>query len=226
MRPEMTDVKSLERQATAAVSGTPEPQTDRRTAILYAAAHVFIDKGYRASSLEDVAEQFGFKRQAIYHYFHSKEQLLYEILSFSMDVHEATVATVLASTADPEERLLRLVRSQVMDITTREADGEFSLLLDGELHELTPEHREEITRRRRESLDIHRELLSELMRRGRVRELNPSIAALSLQSMVTAVARWYRRDGPLSAEEVADEITRIALGILLLEGAGGADTSR
>jgi hypothetical protein len=129
----------------------------------------------------------------------------------------------MASTADPEERLLRLVRAQVTDITTRETDGEFSLLLDDEIHELTPEHRQEIDRRRRTSLDIHRELLSELMRGGRARELNPSIAALSLQSMVTAVARWYRRDGPLSAEEVADEITRIAVGFLLRDE-GGRET--
>ena len=65
------------------------------------------------------------------------------------------------------------------------------------------------------SLDVFRGLLSELIRNGRVRRINPSIAALSIQSMATAVARWYRRDGPLSADEVADEITLIAAGLLL-----------
>jgi len=188
---------------------------DRKTEILYAAAHVFIEKGFRASSLEDVAEQFGFKRQAIYYYFASKEELLYEILSYSMDVHEATITEVLASTRDPEERLLELVRSEVRDITTREVDGEFSILLDREIHELTPEHREEIDLRRRQSLHIHRDILDELKRDGRLEELQTSVAAISLMSLVTGVARWYRRDGPLGADQVAAEITRIAAGFLL-----------
>jgi AcrR family transcriptional regulator len=194
------------------------PPSDRRTEILYEAAHVFIEKGYRASSLEDVAEQFGFKRQAIYYYFSSKEELLYEILSYTMDVHEATMAEVLASTTEPEERLLGLVRAQVQDITTRETDGEFSILIDTEIHELTEGHRRKINRRRRKSLDIQRGLLVELGRRGRLRELDPSVAALSLQSMVTGVARWFRRDGPMTAEQVADELTRIAAGVLLKDG--------
>jgi AcrR family transcriptional regulator len=212
---EMANVKSARARSSAQNGAVRDGQNDRKTEILYAAAHLFIEKGFRASSLEDVAEQFGFKRQAIYYYFSSKEELLYEILSYTMDVHEATVARVLESTAEAEERLLRLVRTQVIDITTRERDGEFSILLDNEIHELSAEHRQEINRRRRESLHLHRDLLDELKRGGRLRDLDPTVAALSLESMVTAVGRWYRRDGPLSAEQVADELTRVAAGLLL-----------
>jgi AcrR family transcriptional regulator len=210
----MGKLESGNRRSSSVTDAVQRP-SDRRTEILYSAAHVFIEKGFRASSLEDVAEQFGFKRQAIYYYFSSKEELLYEILSYTMDVHEATMAQVLASTPEPEEQLLGLVRAQAKDITTRELDGEFSILIDTEIHELTPQHRRKINRRRRASLDIQRGLLVELRRRGRLRELDPSVATLSLQSMVTGVARWFRRDGPLTAEQVADELTRIAAGVLL-----------
>jgi AcrR family transcriptional regulator len=216
----MGNVKTARVRSSARNRAAGDGQNDRKTEILYAAAHLFIEKGFRASSLEDVAEQFGFKRQAIYYYFSSKEELLYEILSYTMDVYEETVARVRASTADPEEQLLQLVRAQVTDITTRERDGEFSILLDTEIHELTPDHRQEINRRRRESLHLHRDLLVALKRGGRLRDLDPTVAVLSLQSMVTGVARWYRRDGPLSAEEVAGELTRVAAGLLLRDDVG------
>ena len=211
----MGNVKSTTPRHSSTMTRVMEPTHDRRTAILKAAAHLFIQSGFRASSLEDVAEQFGFKRQAIYYYFSSKEEVLYQILSFTMDVHEATMSRALASTSDPRDQLEALVRSWVLDITTREDDGEFSLLLDGEMHELTPEHREEIIRRQRDFHVLYRDLLAELKRRGQLRDLNPSVAALSMGAMVRAVAGWFRRDGPMSGEQIADEVTKVVAGLLL-----------
>src|SRR5260370_37911456 len=53
---------------------------DRREQILQAAQKLFADQGFRETNLGDVATQLGFRRQAGYHYFRSKEEMLYELI--------------------------------------------------------------------------------------------------------------------------------------------------
>ena len=54
--------------------------TGRREQILQAAQKLFADQGFRETNLNDVATQLGFRRQAVYHYFRSKEEILYELI--------------------------------------------------------------------------------------------------------------------------------------------------
>jgi AcrR family transcriptional regulator len=64
----------------AADLGVSESSIDRREQILRAAQKLFADKGFRETNLNDVAVQLGFRRQAVYHYFPSKEDILYELI--------------------------------------------------------------------------------------------------------------------------------------------------
>lgn len=188
---------------------------DRKTEILYEAAQLFVKKGYRAASLQEIAECFGFSTPALYHYFSSKEQLLYEILTYALDVNEQTRARVAESTTDAAQHLRELVRAELLDITTREVDGEFSILLVQEANELAPDHRHEVTRRRRAHFDHHRAILDELKSQGRLRDVDTTVATFCLLAMITTVATWFQRDGRLSGEQLAEEMTTLASGLLL-----------
>jgi hypothetical protein len=64
-------------------------------------------------------------------------------------------------------------------------------------------------------VDLIRETLAEMKTEGKLKEVDLTAAAFSLLGMILWVARWFRPDGKLSREQVAEEICRIALGGLL-----------
>jgi AcrR family transcriptional regulator len=189
--------------------------TDRKNQILSVAARLFAEQGYRATSLQDVADVFGMTRPAVYYYFPSKEELLYSIMSSAHDTTDATAERVFAATADPEERLSGLIRAEVLDAITRDVDGSIAMVQMEETRELETEHRREIRRRRRAYFDRHRALLDELKTAGKLSDVDTTVATFGMLSIVSLVSRWYRPDGRLTAEQIADEVTKIALGSAL-----------
>src|SRR6476619_2819858 len=81
----------------------------RRARMCRTAAQIFRDRGYDATSVSDVARALGLTKAGLYHYFDSKEALLFEIISYGLErVRDDVVLPVLAI-RDPEERLRQIL---------------------------------------------------------------------------------------------------------------------
>jgi hypothetical protein len=65
------------------------------------------------------------------------------------------------------------------------------------------------------NFELVRSTLEELRGQGRLRSVNTTVAAFSLLGMVMWIARWYSAEGPLSREQVAEDIASIALSAVL-----------
>src|ERR1700704_2745830 len=91
---------------------------DRREQILRAAQKLFADQGFRETNLGDVATQLGFRRQAVYHYFRSKEEILYELIDRAGKAVEASAQPTLDSDLPPAEKLAEVVRNHVRQLLT------------------------------------------------------------------------------------------------------------
>ena len=63
--------------------------------------------------------------------------------------------------------------------------------------------------------DLVRDTLRELRAAGRLRDIDPTVATFSLIGTILWLPRWFRQNGRLSQEQVANEIATIALGGLL-----------
>src|SRR2546427_7821222 len=97
----------------------PVPRLDaRRAEICRAAAQIFRDRGFDATSVSDIARALKMTKAGLYHYFTSKEALLYEIMMFGLDRVRDEVVIPLQAVKDPEERLRQLVVRHAR-ITTR-----------------------------------------------------------------------------------------------------------
>lgn len=197
---------------------TVAEDADRRVQIISVAARLFVERGYRATSLQDVAEVLGVTRPALYYYFTSKEELLYAILSHAQDVNEQTTAVVFAGSDDPVERLARLVHAEVLDVTGEVSSPVTPLMVD-EMDELGPEHFREVAGRRRAHFDRHRDLLEAVRAAGRLRDVDTTVATFGLLALISRVFGWFEPDGRLSGEQVAFEVTKLALGALLADPA-------
>src|SRR5260370_3540661 len=86
---------------------------DRREQILQAAQKLFADQGFRETNLGDVATQLGFRRQAVYHYFRSKEEMLYELIDRAGQAVVVSAQSILEAGLPPAEMLPEVLRHHV-----------------------------------------------------------------------------------------------------------------
>jgi AcrR family transcriptional regulator len=103
------------------VTSSADGGVSRREQILQAAQKLFADQGFRETNLGDVAVQLGFRRQAVYHYFPSKEEILYELIDRAGAAVDASARPVLEAGLPPADMLAGIVRNHVRGLL-RNAD--------------------------------------------------------------------------------------------------------
>jgi AcrR family transcriptional regulator len=190
----------------------------RRAEICRKAAQIFHDHGFDATSVSDIARALDMTKAGLYHYFTSKEALLFEIMMFGLErVHDEVLVPV-RTIRDPEVRIRQLIVRHAR-IATR-ARGAVTFLVD-ETRALPPAQRRKVEHRMRIYLDLVRDTVRELKQAGRLRDVDPTAAAFSIIGMILWLPRWFRHGGRLTPEEAADEIANLALGGLLRPSASG-----
>src|SRR5204862_6819570 len=87
----------------------PSPIDARRAEICRTAAQIFRDRGYDATSVSDIARALGMTKAGLYHYFDSKEALLFEIMTYGLERVRDEVVLHVRAIEEPEERLRQIV---------------------------------------------------------------------------------------------------------------------
>jgi AcrR family transcriptional regulator len=206
MRPTKTNAK---------LSTSDEP--DRLREIYRTAAQIICEKGFDATSMNDIADAIGITKAGLYHHIPGKKDLLFRIMSFGLDALEKEVIVPARAITDAEQRLRTIISNHVRLITSRstpQGHNPVSIVVD-EAGGLSPAHRRKIDQRRRDYVDLVRDTLKQLKEDGKLREVDVTVAAFSVLGMILWLSRWYLPEGRLSPEQVAEEITKIALGGLL-----------
>jgi len=196
----------------ATVRALAAPPPSRRAEICRTAAQLFRDRGFDATSVSDVARALGMTKAGLYHYFESKEALLFEIMSYGLDRVRDEVLVPIRAIRDPEERLHQIVIRHA-SISTQ-GRGAVTHLND-EIRALPPASRRQLEERMRKYVDIVRDTLAELKASGRLRDIDPTVAAYSLIGMILWLPRWFRQDGRLTQQQVAKEMAKLVLSGLL-----------
>ena len=197
------------------VSASDEP--DRLAEIYRAAAQIICDKGYDATSMNDIAEAVGITKSGLYHHVSGKRNLLFSIMNFGMDSLEEQVIIPAKAFDDSEQRLRTIIRNHVQLITSRstiKGNNPVTILVD-EVGGLTLAQRRKIDQRKRAYVDLIRETLSRLKQEGKLRDLDVTAATFSLLGMILWLSRWYSPEGRLAPEQLSQEVTKMALCGLL-----------
>jgi AcrR family transcriptional regulator len=207
----VTESRDVEARSTSPGSRSDET----RARLLRAAVNAFATKGFHGTSTRDIAAEAGMSPAALYVHHRSKEDLLYLI---SRSGHERTLQLVregVASSDDPAEALLEVVRS----FTIHHARGHTSArIVNYELAALSPDHLLEITTIRRAIQREMRDLVEAGVASGSFDTRNPRMTALALLSLGIDIARWYRDEGEWTPEDIADYYCDVALRMV---GASG-----
>ena len=175
----------------------------RRAEIYEAAAQLFHERGFDGTSVQDIAERVGLLKGSLYHYFGSKEQLLFDLLH---EDHETSLADLLTSAAeaaeDPEAQLRAAVVSAAMSAAVRPwRPATF-------VHEhryLVQDHARAIMQIRRAYERCFVDILKDGKRKGVFRrDMDPELVAIAALSLVNAIATWYQPGRKWSAQSLAE----------------------
>ncbi len=191
--------------------------SDRKSDILRKAARVFLELGYDATSMNVIAERSDVTKPGLYYHFESKQELLYAIMSYAMDVLEEVTAEAAAVATDSASRLRAMIYA-LARITVEQEDGAFTILVIDETKALLGEHYREITERKRSYYDTIRQAIDALAAENRLRRLDSTVATFTLLGMVLWLSKWFERDGRVSGDEVALQVTDMAMAAVLVRG--------
>ncbi len=183
-------------------------KNDRLEKICDKALELFIEEGYDQTPLSRIASELGLTKAGLYHYFSSKEELLFHIHDRHMKKVFIPILERARSVPDPGERIRFFVRSYTLEAMTRDLAPR---VLVHETRKLASRHREKIEAVWRQGFDLIREALSELEAAGRIKPLNKTFATFAALGMCSWTFYWFdyaRRD---SAGELADTYVEIFL---------------
>ena len=182
----------------------PEPRQE----ILRAAARLFQQQGYDATSMNDVAAALKLSKGGLYHHFQSKDEILFHIMSHAMEITEQRVINVVRRIdgGRAEERLRTLIRLHIQVVLSPE-DREITVMLH-ENHPLPPALRRKINGRKKDYLHFVENLITDVQRkRNSPSPVTPRAAALALVGMINWIYQWYKPDGPLTGEAIVRQYT-------------------
>lgn len=172
----------------------------REEAILQAAAACFGEQGYRATTLEAVAERLGISRVTLYRYCPSKEELLTRVFERAMAIFQRGLQQICAQDVPPEEKLRQIIRHQVRLMADHR---NFLTVFFSEENNLPPEMAQRVRAERRVYDELIEQVIREGIASGRFAPLSPTLLSFALLGMCNWLYQWYRPEGSLSADEVA-----------------------
>jgi AcrR family transcriptional regulator len=196
--------------------GRKDGEGERYRAILETAARLICERGYEGTSMQEVAAACRMTKAGLYHHIQSKEQLLAAIMAYGMDMFEQQVLAHVQGIADPVERLRACMRRNI-HLVTRDMSKEVTIILH-EHATLRGEARDFIDGRKKKYVRFLETSFAEAVREGRIRPVDPTVAAFSFLGQVLWLYKWYRPDGRLDDEQIADGMVDLFFGGLL----GGA----
>jgi TetR/AcrR family transcriptional regulator len=176
----------------------------KRATVLAQAAKLFAEQGYDRTSMAEIAQAQGVSKALFYHYFPSKDALLFAIIRAHLGDLTGAVEAAAATPGDPRERL-RAIIAAILDCY-RDADAEHKIQIN-HLGQLPEADQAELRMLERRLVAVMAEA---------VRALNPAIPdqlvkpiTMSIFGTLNWKYMWFRDGGAVSREAYADLVTQI-----------------
>ena len=183
--------------------------TSSRQEILRASARLFRERGYDATSMNDIAAALKLSKGGLYHHFRSKDEILFHIMNHAMAITEDRVLAPIRDIVDPEERLRALIRRHI-ELVVRARDREITVILH-ENHPLPAALRKRVNAQKKNYIHFVEQLIAEVqqVRNSNTGKVTPRAAAFALLGMINWIYQWYRPEGSLQEEDLVEQYTEI-----------------
>lgn len=183
---------------------------NRRTELLTLAARMFAERGFRATTVRDIADAAGILSGSLYHHFDSKESMVDEILTSFQEELFGRYEEIVAEGKGPRQTLEAVVVASFEAIDRHHAEV---AIYQNEAKYLAQFERFSYLRARNDEFrKLWTGILDSGLRVGAFRkDLDVELVYRFIRDTVWVAVHWYRPGGELSAREIAEQY----LGILL-----------
>ncbi len=195
------------REATVRVKGQTRPVKER---LLHVATRLFARHGFEGTSVQDIVDAAGVTKGAMYHYYDSKDDLLYEVYHQLLTMQISHLEEIAAGAGSPEQRL----RAAAADVVKTSLDNlDDMIVFFRSLHLLPEDKQAQVRSERRYYHDRFRALVDEGVAAGTFRgDVPPDIVVHYFLSVVNQLGSWFHPDGSLSATQVGQLFTDLLIG--------------
>ena len=160
----------------------------RMEEILACAAELFYEKGYHATTIEDVAREVGMLKGSLYYYIRSKEDLLYELLLGIIVKGVKHASRAIDGVADPTERLDKAVEAQIEHIIQNQT---YVGLFLHEFDTLSGKRQKRIQEEMVKYQKMFVDAIRDGQKLGQFVEADPLLLTDAILGMTNWIYRWY-----------------------------------
>lgn len=185
-----------------------EIQAYKRERILQEAVALFYERGFTATTLDDIAAALGVTKPFIYTHFRSKTDLLAALCTPTIELSLAAVANAAKGPGTATDRLYRAIIDFTKVVLQRQAN--IAIFFREEKH-LAPEALAEITVLRKRFDRVLSKLLAEGVAAGEFEIADVNLAALAIGGMISWAYTWHRPNGRLPLEELCARMAQLTL---------------
>lgn len=192
----------------------------RRQALIAAAARLFRQRGFEGTTVRDVARECGVQSGSLFYHFRSKDDLLEAVMLEGMQQFAAAACRPLDAVQSPRERLRALFLGHLEAL---HGGGDEQAVVISEWRSLRGPARRRVVRRRDRVEAVWRDALAAAQAAGLV-DGDLRLLRLAMLGALNWTLQWYRRQGPLSLEQLAENL--LALFLRAPQPAGAAASPR
>jgi AcrR family transcriptional regulator len=183
-------------------------RAEREDQLLEAALHLFKEKGYHNTSMQDLADALGMQKGSLYYYIDSKEELLRRLLERATSYLAFQIDEIYAADLPPPEKLRWALENH--GVTMMEQLDLVSVYLQ-EYRNLPPKRLKEALAVRKHYEQVLMHILEDGIDSGDFRPVNVKMIVFGLLGMLNWTHAWFSPEGEFSAQEIAAMWADLAL---------------
>ena len=191
-------------QYLAAFADRRRDPSGKKEAVLQTAVQMFIEKGYRQTSLDDVAKKLKITKPALYYYFHNKEEIYLECYRRGIAVTQQSLDQIRSHQGSGLEKVAGFIQRYTVIIA--KDFGRFLVRQDD--RELSAKAQAEVRAEKRKIDQTLRSFIEQGIEDGSIRDCSVRLASFSLAGAIHSLASWFEPGGTLTAEQVASEFAQ------------------
>ena len=185
-----------------------EKKASRKQEIARRATELFMQKGYAATSMRDLANALGIEAASLYSHIKSKEEILRNICFRMADEFFEAMTTVNVQGLTAAEKLKRATVAHLSVITK---DTPASAVFFHEWRHLSQPYLDEFLQMRTDYEQRFIDIITEGIDSGEFRPIDNKFGMLYALSSINWVHHWYKPDGKMSIDEVSNELASLLI---------------
>ncbi|RJX25747.1 MAG: TetR/AcrR family transcriptional regulator [Dethiobacter sp.] len=180
--------------------------------IIQTSVKLFNEKGYSATSVQDIADELNVTKAALYYYISSKEEILFEIFDQTMTTAENRLNKIMEQDMTVEKRIRSIIYNHIMAVFDEAPN--ISVFFTEKAH-LLPENLESINTRRRNYEEIIAGVFKEGVEKNVLKKVDILPTVYAVIGMCNWLYHWYKPEGRLKPEELSNLYSDMVLNGIL-----------